>query len=331
MALFNKPLVSVCVPTFNQEEEITECLEGILSQTYRPIQIILANDCSNDTTHEVCQEYKNRYPDIIKYINQKINKGIIGNTKDCLMAADGKYIAICEGDDYWIDPNKISMQVDILENDVNVSMSHTKWIDLYQSESKKVINENRNSELICEYESGLDSFLAILKEQYRGIRFSSVLFKTSILKKALKENPDFFNNHFSTLDIGIFYIMAYYGNLSYIDKPTTVYRIHNGSVSINTDSSKIVKYSLGVLYANAYFCHQFGASQKVINNVFRHSLQGVCPYILSKADRTMATEVYNLAKDYKYDLRVGQRLCIYGAKYKYLGSFAKLMLRLFNR
>lgn len=117
-------LVSIVVSAYNHKNYIKECLDSILmQQTNFQFEIILGEDESNDGTREICKEYARNYPDKIKlflrsrkdviYINGKPTGrfNVIENIKE----STGKYIAICEGDDYWTDPYKLQKQVDFLE------------------------------------------------------------------------------------------------------------------------------------------------------------------------------------------------------------------------
>lgn len=120
----NNILVSVCVVTYNHKEYIKQCLDSILMQkTDFSFEIVLGEDESNDGTREICQDYAKRYPDIIKLFLRSrkdviyINGNPTGrfNFIENLKSVKGKYIAICEGDDYWTDPYKLQKQVDFLE------------------------------------------------------------------------------------------------------------------------------------------------------------------------------------------------------------------------
>jgi glycosyltransferase involved in cell wall biosynthesis len=119
-----EPLVSICIVTYNHVNYIKECLDGILMQkTTFPFEIILGEDESDDGTREICIDYANRFPDTIQLFLRSredviyINGNATGrfNMVENLKAARGKYIAICEGDDYWTDPLKLQKQVDFLE------------------------------------------------------------------------------------------------------------------------------------------------------------------------------------------------------------------------
>jgi glycosyltransferase involved in cell wall biosynthesis len=111
-----QPLVSVRVVTYNHEKYIQQCLEGILMQrTDFPFEIVIGEDCSTDHTQEIVFDYEKRFPEIIRVITSEKNVGGMQNIIRVHQACSGKYIANCEGDDYWIDPLKLQKQVDFME------------------------------------------------------------------------------------------------------------------------------------------------------------------------------------------------------------------------
>lgn len=110
-------MVSVIVPTYNHEKYIIQALNSILSQKISfSMEILIGDDCSKDRTPEILKKYKTQYPNLIKLFLQTKNVGATRNAYDLLTAAQGKYLATLEGDDYWIDNNKLQQQVDFLEN-----------------------------------------------------------------------------------------------------------------------------------------------------------------------------------------------------------------------
>ncbi len=113
-------LVSISCITYNHSKYIEKCLEGFLMQkTNFKIEVLIHDDASTDGTQEIIKTYQEEHPDIIKPIFQKENqysKGKKGfNAKYNYSRAQGKYIALCEGDDYWTDPLKLQKQVDFLD------------------------------------------------------------------------------------------------------------------------------------------------------------------------------------------------------------------------
>lgn len=112
----NEIEVSVMVITYNHENYIKECLESILCQkTNFPFEIMISDDASIDKTPEILKQYKEKYPEKIKLTLRTENVGPTRNSYELLMKMRGKYIAACEGDDYWCDENKLQKQYDFME------------------------------------------------------------------------------------------------------------------------------------------------------------------------------------------------------------------------
>jgi glycosyltransferase involved in cell wall biosynthesis len=113
------PLVSIFCTSYNHGHYIASAIESFLNQiTDFPIEILIHDDASTDLTPEIIRDYERRYPTIINPIYQKINqhsRGIKINAEINYSRSKGKYVAICEGDDYWTDPYKLQLQVDHME------------------------------------------------------------------------------------------------------------------------------------------------------------------------------------------------------------------------
>ena len=113
------PKVSVCIITYNHEKYIRECLDGVLMQKVDfPMEVLIHDDASTDGTVDILQEYHTRHPELIRLILQEENqyqKGFDFLRACVLPLTKGKYIAICEGDDYWTDITKLKRQFDFME------------------------------------------------------------------------------------------------------------------------------------------------------------------------------------------------------------------------
>ena len=118
-------MVSICCITYNHGKYIREALESFLcQQTNFRFEILIHDDASTDNTAEIIREYEKKYPDKIKAMYQKCNQKSKGfRVGDYLMSkAKGKYIALCEGDDYWTDNNKLQIQYNYMESNRKTSL-----------------------------------------------------------------------------------------------------------------------------------------------------------------------------------------------------------------
>ena len=146
------PLVSICCLAYNHAQFIRKCLDGFLmQQTDFPIEILIHDDCSTDGTIEIIQEYTAKYPDLIFPLYEDENQYSRGGAGKMDLynyrRARGKYIAYCEGDDYWTDPLKLQKQVDFMEanSDYSVCFHNFEIYDI------------RNNETCCSLGNDLDN------------------------------------------------------------------------------------------------------------------------------------------------------------------------------
>ncbi|MHC0447282.1 glycosyltransferase family 2 protein [Flavobacterium sp. 3-218] len=130
--------VSACLITYNHEDYIVNCIEGALSQIVDfDYEIVIGEDKSTDKTLKICEEYAFKYPDKIRLIKRDTNLGMMANWIETMKSCQGKYIAICEGDDYWSDSLKLQKQVDILENNPNLMGSFHNSEERYWNDYTK--------------------------------------------------------------------------------------------------------------------------------------------------------------------------------------------------
>lgn len=225
-----KPLVSVCVITYQQEEYIRETLDSILMQkTTFDIEIIIGEDFSKDKTREICLSYQQLYPDKIKLLPREKNLGIIANFLDTYANCSGKYVAMCEGDDYWTDDTKLQQQVDLLERRTDVSLvfhNVTVQYDYGNTESHDFLN----------YEKEEYGFNDVAGNWL--ISTPSVVFRNGI------HFPEWFSK-VSFADVVIFLLNAMKGKLYCIPRVMAVYRKNQGSIthtaSIENNFNKLLR------------------------------------------------------------------------------------------
>lgn len=143
---FDTPIVSICCITYNHENYIAQALDSMLMQeTNFPFEIIVRDDCSTDKTASIIGNYMEKYPHVIKPIFEQENQYSKGIKPLPVVAknAIGKYIALCEGDDYWTDPVKLQKQFEFLENNTEYALCYT-GIMVIDERINKVLLENKH-------------------------------------------------------------------------------------------------------------------------------------------------------------------------------------------
>lgn len=150
-------MVSICCMTYNQEAFLRQALDSFLMQkTNFKIEIIVHDDASTDNTPNIIKEYEKKYPDIVKPIYEEKNQYCDGakSLMNLFEKAKGRYIAICEGDDYWCDEYKIQKQYDFMQKNKECSMCvhNTRIHDLNNKEEDRNFNDWLEIKELTEYD-----------------------------------------------------------------------------------------------------------------------------------------------------------------------------------
>ncbi|MDD2494720.1 MAG: glycosyltransferase, partial [Tissierellia bacterium] len=245
------PIVSICCITYNQEKFIRDTIEGFLKQkTTFPIEILIHDDASTDKTAHIIREYEKKYPDIVKPIYQndnKYSKGIPISFTYNFPRVKGKYIALCEGDDYWIDPLKLQKQVNFLEENEDYGLVGT---------SNKIYIEKKDIYIIHKLKEAEYSFEDFVIAN--RITTLTSCFRTDLLKEYLKEIKPQQKGWYSG-DYPMWMYMSKKKKVKIFPDITAVYRKREESASNTNDIQKklfIDKYrhSIRRFYIDFFNC-----------------------------------------------------------------------------
>ena len=212
------PLVSICCNTFNHERYIRDALEGFVSQkTDFDIEILVYDDASTDATADIIREYEAKYPHLLKPIYQTVNQysqGLAPGHQNRARAT-GKYIAMCEGDDYWIDPLKLQKQVDYMEAHPDCTFCFTNGYRAYdrRQTEERIVPWDKHA---VTQESPDFDVPAI--EMLGYIPTASFLFPRATVLPTVPAGA-FRGDHFAKLS------RTNAGYAHFIDEPTVVYRL----------------------------------------------------------------------------------------------------------
>ncbi len=220
---FTDVVVSVCCITYNHEKFIAEALDGFLMQkTKFKFEIIIGEDCSTDNTREIVEEYMRKYPDILRLVTHTQNVGAIKNQIRILNAAKGKYIALCDGDDYWTDPFKLQKQVDFMEShkDCAICCHYTRVIN----EAGELVYQNPSpAALEFTYED-------VLLGKREETRVCSVMHKNNYLVKQISRQSWLYHTHGTDTFFKLYTIAHSRGKIYVMPEIMGVYRLHKNGV-----------------------------------------------------------------------------------------------------
>jgi glycosyltransferase involved in cell wall biosynthesis len=227
-------LVSINCVTYNHENYISDAIDSFLKQkTKFKYEILIHDDASTDRTVEIIKEYQNKYPDIIKPIFQTENQYIKG-VKVYLINVDrakGKYIANCDGDDFWTDPYKLQKQVDYMEKHPECSICvHASNI---VNTSNEEISFNRPSKVDKVFSVG-----EVIEGGGNLFGTSSMFYRTDLAKN----KPDFYDIVPDISDYPVVINLSLLGTVYYMEKVMSSYRVGDeGSWTAKNLSDKMKK------------------------------------------------------------------------------------------
>jgi glycosyltransferase involved in cell wall biosynthesis len=236
-------LVTVFMISYNQEEFIIEALQNVLNQkTDFDFQVILSDDCSTDHTQNKVDNFLENHPrkNLVTFIKQKENLGWMPNfifTLQKCQESGAKYIAMCEGDDFWTNDYKLQKQIDILENNPDVVLACHQYKELYNDASTKDFPYFRE-----DFFQGKESFKFSQKdfEKFMRIQTMTIVFRNSALDLSLRKKYDYY------CDTHIKHHLFDHGLGLYTKDFDAVYRIHGRNVFMSLDVRKKTKFSYDV-------------------------------------------------------------------------------------
>lgn len=241
MVLFNKmsnPKLTVCMITYNHGDFLLKAVESVLSQeTSFHYQLLISDDCSTDDTDGNLQEYLKNHPakERVDYIRRPENLGAMPNFRQTLSEAEGEYVAICEGDDYWTDSRKLQKQVDYLDANPAVSGCF---------HNVKVLNGRASDTLFVDGNAPEKDYVLQDLFQEWFIPTCSMVYR----RCAVPMLPQWVDRSRHG-DISLWLHLAKWGPLHYLPQVMGVYRKHSGGISHQHHSLQLIP-SLSFVFYN---------------------------------------------------------------------------------
>jgi glycosyltransferase involved in cell wall biosynthesis len=230
------PLVSICTRTYNLENYISEALDSFLMQeTDFSFEVVINDDCSTDKTVDIIMQYMKKFPNIIKADLLKKNIGVRRNFIKNLQRAKGKYIAPCDGDDYWTDTLNLQKHVDFLEENDEYEVTYSAMETIFEDDIKeRTFNWNTEDRDSLE-----------IQKFFLGTGICAVCFRNVNI---IKEYP--YEYHCAPIDDNFLgSILGAYGKGKFLENISpAIYRQHGTG-----DYSSKTKHEKALMYEQNYF------------------------------------------------------------------------------
>lgn len=314
-----KPIVSIICLTYNQEKYVRDCLDGfVMQQATFPYEVLIYDDASIDGTPMIIKEYAKKYPDIFKptlYEKNNFSQGLgyVGLYTG-IKEAKGKYVAYCEGDDYWTDPHKLQNQVDFLEAHPDYEICAHEVMVKY-ADGKQTAFSDFEKNLFISVKNSDYTFDDILTGNI--IHISSMMYRNFDIKL-----PDWLPQ-ISACDMVLFRILGEKGKLHTLNDCMSVYRDHSDSVTntrveFQSKLQSYLKISIPIL--------------RLLNRYWERKYQDMIYPIIAKYYSECAwVYLHRSTRDFRRSMQMFRMAMLYdrGASLRYL--FKRFINRCFVR
>lgn len=275
-----QPLVSILVPCYNQEKFIESALRGINEQQLDfKTEVLIGDDASADLTAEICANYKFTNTHIsIRYFRNHQNLGVIGNWRSLLSKASGKYLAVCEGDDYWTDSKKLKTQIQILEArpDICICFHQTRYFDTDSGKTLKLSPETDTHTVTSinhlAQKNYIDNVSVVCRNLMNNNSYPEWVFQEGL------PVPDYLWHMYN----------AQFGDVYYIDQCMADYRIRPDSVWSSVDK---LKQALSIIDLLIVPLLQNITNEKVVNGLNSQIMYIFYDYAISSVDEKGTNEL----------------------------------------
>lgn len=295
----SKPLVAIHCLVYNHEPYLRDCFEGfIMQQTNFQFVAIVHDDASTDNSVAIIREYEEKYPHIFKPIYETENQyskcdGSIDRImEEAINTSCAKYVAMCEGDDYWIDPFKLQKQVDFMESNQDYGLCYTDYNRL-EDASQTLIQSMFEKQKQCRptsYEQHL------LKPGY--LAPMTWLYRHELMDIVTKANVFTDGTYAYMLEF------MYNSKIAYIPEVTAVYRSHVGSASSPIGNKALFRYTVGVFRTQIHYTQKYPCSEEFKRKVLMRGYLSKLPIAIMAEQEEFVQEAKTFmdAQDMDIDL-----------------------------
>ena len=317
-------VVSICCITYNHEKFIRDAIKGFLMQkTTFPIEVIIHDDASTDSTSDIIREYEKQYPQLIKSIYQQENqysKGKKISSSFVWPKARGKYIALCEGDDFWIDPYKLQKQVDFLDANPAYGMVH--GLCRIYDQRHRIYHPSVHRAARPALLQG-DIFEALLICNY--IHTCTVCFRRDLITRYFNTSG-VYGQHFKMGDYPLWLEIAKHTKIGFIADPLATYRMIDNSAVCHNRADKQYEFVLSSYDVKSYFANKYNASKEVVHNILISKLRDELRFAFELNRKEAASKAFSdLLREPAEALDFHCYVYYLGTRYVFINHMSKLI------
>ena len=304
------PLVSVHMITYNHEPYIAQAIEGVLMQQASfPFELIIGEDCSTDRTREIALEYQKKHSDTIRVITGAHNVGASANELRTDAACRGKYVAYCEGDDYWHHPLKLQKQVDYLEKHPEVGLVHSGADEFHVSTGRRVkwrpkpaANGDRS-----------DVFAKMLTYRYPHPYASTVCIRRDLYRSIRDNNPDNYSDEFVMTDSQTWMEAARASRIELLNESLATHNVLPESMAHSRDFARQIRFTMSGYKMSLHLASKYRCSMEIIDRVHQTRNIRLLRLAFEARDPGLASTASRKLREVNGRLTVEQKLYLTGA------------------
>jgi glycosyltransferase involved in cell wall biosynthesis len=296
--LVSNPLVSVIIPSYNRPDTVGTTIESVINQRCDfDVEIIIGDDCSTAETRCLLHDYQQRYPSQIVLLFHEQNTGLGANWASCAKICRGEFIANCDNDDYWHNPDKLRLQVGYFRSNPGVGVVHTDYATYNQ------LTDKHTNIIVSKRVIETPAHISFYNGQFK-VGNATMMYRRTLVTRHVNLD-DFINGRFTLQDWPLWVILAKYTTFYCLPVVTATICIHNESVTrpkdyttvkarfmkekeiciylanlfpeeLHFDEEKYNTYIQNILLNLAYQRFDFRAAKGFIEKMPRHSVKIFC-------------------------------------------------------
>lgn len=228
------PTVSVVMVAYNSAPYIREAIEGVVRQKCDfKVQLVVCDDASTDDTEWIVRKFQSEYPDIVEYFRNPRNLGVQLNYLEALSHCSGKYITMCDADDYWCDRSKLRRQVSYMEKHPECALTYHRVINYFPATGEMSLSNGHGA----------------VEESAEGLASRNVITNLSVMYRAscldIGNLPEWLRD-VRLIDYALHMLVARNGEIHYMNRPMGVYRQMPTAIWSQAESDRRLEMALAV-------------------------------------------------------------------------------------